>query len=303
MAELKSLSGIIVLIGFPGSGKSHLAKNICAQATSKCNLPPQSIKLIQYDEIFNNITQENGLDAFDAILWHKSRVKALAEASSFVSTAANVSSEEPVLLIIDDNMFYRSMRLPFYKLARKHQIGYIQLYLDIPIDICIKRDAQRSEQVLESTILRMQERLETPDASKHEWESNSLSLDVQELESHTTEALLGRIFTSFAHLPPPLCDAASDEMERQNSRERNVKSFGHQLDLQLRKIVSQALSSDLSQAIKKRLGPQIHKVKQQFLDDAMTLYEVEDGETVVDAFGRAALEFSNHLELILQKFG
>jgi hypothetical protein len=148
----------------------------------------------------------------------------------------------------------------------------------------------------------MQERLEPPEAINFPWEGNSLVLDQNDSDLLHCEALLERIFASFSHLPPPLSDSATDEAERQSAREKNVKSFVHQLDLQLRKIVSQALSADLRQDIKKQLGPQIHKVKQQFLDHAVTLYEVEEGESVLEACSRAATEFSNQIDTILQKF-
>lgn len=49
------------------------------------------------------------------------------------------------LIIIDDNMYYRSMRYEYYKIARKYELSFCMVYFDVNVEQCLKNNICRSE--------------------------------------------------------------------------------------------------------------------------------------------------------------
>ncbi|KAI5751196.1 hypothetical protein M8J77_005220 [Diaphorina citri] len=48
-------------------------------------------------------------------------------------------------IIIDDNMYYKSMRYAYYRIARKHELSFCMVYVDVGLEQSLKNNAQRNE--------------------------------------------------------------------------------------------------------------------------------------------------------------
>jgi O-phosphoseryl-tRNA(Sec) kinase len=99
------------------------------------------------------------------------------EKLNFSSTA-----HDRILIVIDDNSYLRSMRYPYYQMARRHSCGFCQLHLAADVSTAIKRNAAREAglRVEESVIRTMAEKLEPPDPLSNPWEMFSFSIPVTE---------------------------------------------------------------------------------------------------------------------------
>lgn len=116
LACFRCSNGVLVMVGLPGSGKTQLAQLL---ATEMQLLLGQAadVRRIVFDDIYKAMSDERGLSDFDPMLWHESREKAFDMVDHFLET------EPPAdtlcrIAIVDDNMYYRSMRNRFYRLAK-----------------------------------------------------------------------------------------------------------------------------------------------------------------------------------------
>lgn len=55
-------------------------------------------------------------------------------------------------------------------------LGFCQLFLECPLELCLQRNRLRGSPVPEGTICRMAQRVEVPEPEKNPWEQNSLVL-------------------------------------------------------------------------------------------------------------------------------
>ena len=165
-----------------------------------------------------------------------------------------------VVLALDDNFYYRSMRFPLYRVAAQQNAAFAQLLLTVAVDEAVRRDAARegSACVGEATIRRMDLRFEPAAQGKgkgkqHRWEVNSgcaavcTGLDVgarslageEPLETPTT-ALLNLIASAKIAAPlrrPEDELSAEERADRERERRRCLKSRVHAIDLGMRKAV------------------------------------------------------------------
>eukprot|EP00126_Sphaerothecum_destruens_P005375 Sdes_comp18728_c0_seq1m9066 len=127
----------------------------------------------------------------------RKNISASHQASRFLSA----SSPTQYILLIDDNMFYKSMRHRYYKIARDFRLGFGQIFLDTDeIDHLVFLNSQRSHFedlfVTEATIRKMATIFEKPTISKyHSWEENSLL--VQKNTRNQTFSSLSSLSSSF----------------------------------------------------------------------------------------------------------
>lgn len=289
--RLTNLSGVLVLVGLPGCGKSTLSSRMRAEMESR-NI---ECLVVDYDALFTKMAVEGGKVSFDAQLWHQSRETAFTTALSAFSYSP--SGKSPVC-IIDDNMYYRSMRHLYYRLARQCtrlqcpqlnfafsysaslvQTGYCQLYLNEDVELCVERDSKRGRPVGESLIRRMATRIEPPNAEAFPWEAQTIEISGLKLDAADLGELVAQILVGLRHVPPP--PPQSDEeldAERKSAQERNLRSFVHQLDLSIRKNVATRISS-ADPALRGSLGQALHFLKTNFLRCASEYASQVLGET------------------------
>ena len=54
--------------------------------------------------------------------------------------------------------------------------SFAQIYLRCPLELALRRNAERPAQVHEDTIIKMSNRIEKPDAEKFSWEKFSITI-------------------------------------------------------------------------------------------------------------------------------
>jgi len=108
------------------------------------------------------------------------RVLSAAQISD--SFQADVDAEHPtlILILLDDNNIYRSMRYEYFQLARKHRVSFLQLFFKAPLSLAKARDALRdpNERVGNDVIDKMGAKMERPDADAYRWERRSCVIAV-----------------------------------------------------------------------------------------------------------------------------
>lgn len=177
------------------------------------------------------------------------------------------STERNVLTLIDDNMFYRSMRYEFFQLARELNIGFGQVFINCPLTIALKQNFERNkaEQVPAIVIEDMSRKLEMP--SSDHWESNSVIVMYDKLTCKDTVLGVMDIVEKAWENPVKSLPSGDDLAATNESRSICSKSLRHQSDLILRQLVSQhvknapATSKPEMQEVAKTLG----KVKAEIL--------------------------------------
>ncbi|XDV43907.1 hypothetical protein PO909_012296 [Leuciscus waleckii] len=87
---------------------------------------------------------------------------------------------QSLVLLLDDNFYYQSMRFQIHQLARKYGVGFCQVFLHCPLQVCVQRNRQRSQRVPEEVLVQVCERMEPPNESRNRWEQQSLTLDGSE---------------------------------------------------------------------------------------------------------------------------
>ncbi|XP_051769630.1 L-seryl-tRNA(Sec) kinase isoform X2 [Ctenopharyngodon idella] len=94
-----------------------------------------------------------------------------------ISHTHSHSHSQPLVLLLDDNFYYQSMRYQIHQLARKYGVGFCQVFLHCPLHVCLQRNQQRSQTVPDEVLLHVCERMEPPNLSRNRWEQQSLTLD------------------------------------------------------------------------------------------------------------------------------
>ncbi|XP_058831795.1 L-seryl-tRNA(Sec) kinase [Topomyia yanbarensis] len=177
------------------------------------------------------------------------------------------------LLVLDDNMYYRSMRFDIYKIARRYQTGYFQTYFDIPLEEAMARNASRSTPIPDDVVMRMNFRLEKPCAQFYRWEKNSIAtrnplLDFDRIEKMAIDRMNHReIFVT--------CKVAIPVVEQ---------SIIHRLDLLLRKSIGEIIKGKKNAAspeTMKAIADELNSKRKAILSDFKAgLVEIPDPHSV-----------------------
>ncbi|KAF4662302.1 hypothetical protein FOL47_006324 [Perkinsus chesapeaki] len=143
---------VVILCGLPASGKSTLSEKLKSQRADTY--------LIEYDAIGRRLLRENGWgeQEFDPGLWREGRRVALQE------MALVLRRSEGITVVMDDNQFLRSMRKSVCKAAWSVGAGVCCVFMNCPLEECLKRNAERSYVVPPGVITGMSEVLEVPEA-------------------------------------------------------------------------------------------------------------------------------------------
>jgi predicted kinase len=184
--EGKELSMVLCLIGLPGAGKSTFARALSAPG----------VVCVSFDDF-------------------ASRPLALEAVAETIRAGSDV--------IVDDNLYYRSMRREVWCLARDHGAKILFAFLDTPLATCLERNASRSgsARIPDDVVVRMANRLEVPCGEG--WERG-----VRVRGDETLEALRQK-----GHVPAP-------KKEKSKTTEQTEKEL---LDLRLRREISERVSA------------------------------------------------------------
>ncbi|KAM9462990.1 L-seryl-tRNA(Sec) kinase [Clarias gariepinus] len=194
------------------------------------------------------------------------------------------SSPQRLVLLLDDNFYYHSMRYQVFQLARRRSAGFCQLYLRCPLELCLHRNRVRGQLVSDDVIIEMAKRIEPPNSEKNPWEKNSVTVDTTHTVTHThIQELLQVIFSAVEN---PLSPVQDDSEQREADRQLCACSVVHQVDQVCRRLVSQAMitarACTQSAEDLKSLARALSEEKSRFLQElrAQVLQQLQQDECV-----------------------
>lgn len=143
---LQPVVRLVVLIGVPGSGKSTLAQRMVMEKPGR--------SLISTDAIRSKLFGDEAVQGSWQLIWQEVR---LQMQQAVQQSAAGTSPEA----IYDATNTVRRHRRELISLAC--EVGFTQItgiWLDVPLGLCLERNAQRDRQVPVQVIQKMHDRLQ-----------------------------------------------------------------------------------------------------------------------------------------------
>eukprot|EP00037_Helgoeca_nana_P028931 m.343035 g.343035 ORF g.343035 m.343035 type:complete len:335 (-) comp27865_c7_seq1:2359-3363(-) len=140
------------------------------------------------------------------------------------------------VLILDDNMYYASMRHAVYKTVREFSGGFATALLDCDLDLAVSRNAARASTVHLDVIKRMALKLEPPRPDKNRWEKHSVVVDASKEMSVAVDAVTALCFRAASDPTAPIPEV--DSVVTDADRKATADSVRHQFDVASRKILS-----------------------------------------------------------------
>ncbi|XP_074640524.1 L-seryl-tRNA(Sec) kinase-like [Tubulanus polymorphus] len=143
-----------------------------------------------------------------------------------------------ILIIIDDNMYYRSMRYEYYQMAKKYECGFAEICVACSTESSLQRNHTRGHHVADDVIISMASRFEPPDPTGNAWEINSLIWNTETGGNWMdVTRLIDRAMNN-----PVIHSPQEDEDKKQADRIVCSTNLLHQSDQILRKLVANRMT-------------------------------------------------------------
>ena len=182
-----------------------------------------------------------------------------------------------LVVLIDDNMYYSSMRYEYFQMCRELEISFAQVYVKCSLQNALMQNQQRERSVKEEVIHDMVLKMEEPDL-RQSWEKYSviwqIGMDLQPITELLTESLAN-----------PVRDTITQAaVAREASRVICSQSQIHQVDRILRALVSESIkalkangtNADVIKAKAKAANETRASVMQQVKDGSLMFPEDTD---------------------------
>ncbi|KAK6174766.1 hypothetical protein SNE40_017982 [Patella caerulea] len=175
----------------------------------------------------NALMTDQGLSDYDVINPYSQIMKNAFDQVDLDNTS--------IVIMIDDNMYYRSMRYDYYQLARNYSLSFCQIYVECPLEIALERNSKRKNGIVNPLVItKMSEKFQIPDIT-NSWEKYSLkySADSQELSRNK--------FMDFIQLVksnPVVPQEETDPEIIAESQRLTSANMIHQADLIIRQLIS-----------------------------------------------------------------
>jgi len=194
-------------------------------------------------------------------------LKGASEVSSaaqlgFISSTNEIEKAKTHVVLIDDNMFYHSMRREYMRVAREAGAGVAIVVLKIDVEEAVQRNRSRIENgepgVPEAVIRKMDTIIEWPDPAAHPWERFCM----EHSAGNSTDEVWASISAAAASPVPPI--EVVDLEQQAKDRELTSSNAVHKIDLACRAATS-SIMSEASAEEKKLLGKQLAAAKKALL--------------------------------------
>ncbi|NXJ06487.1 PSTK kinase, partial [Odontophorus gujanensis] len=200
----------------------------------------------------------------------------------------------PLCLVLDDNFYYRSMRYEVFQLARKYSLGFCQLFLECPLELCLHRNRLRGRPVPEGTVRRMAQRMEAPEPEKNPWERHSLILSCSACAPEDEHAQIINLLSTA--LENPVKQNEGNAEQKEADRATCAASAVHRADQTCRRIISQTMKEAKDRNVlpseMQSLAEELSKLK------AGVLEEVRQGSHLESESGQHSPSFDPSASLL-----
>ncbi|KAG1708413.1 hypothetical protein DVH05_025092 [Phytophthora capsici] len=273
MAANSCVAVLVLVCGLPGAGKTTLVKQLVATA---CSISSRLHERISFDDLYEqHVTAEGKPGEFDPEKWKMCQQDMLKRVSNRLkeqNDPVHRNECNQLVLLVDDNFQYRSLRKRFFHLTAKLNCGFGVLYVDVPLDICRERNAGRNkrEQVPSEVFERMAAAFEPPNGRQNSWEVNTRQFtgardaNIDEV----VNALVLQAEQELKVLHVLRLDREKEEAQQCRDRLATEQSVLHLVDLQLRQWISTQLKSEEALPLgvtKSQLASQLNKRRKSYL--------------------------------------
>uniref|UniRef100_A0A1B6HB79 Uncharacterized protein n=1 Tax=Homalodisca liturata TaxID=320908 RepID=A0A1B6HB79_9HEMI len=277
---------LILLVGIPGSGKSFFRAFLedYMRANNKTELGLTRLCSVCYD---NYSSVRNPSQLCNGNKWKNERLQIMKDVEKmcillkendyknikelFPNVIVNGSEENPDcnLIVIDDNMFYRSMRYEYFKLGKANNLSFCQIFFDISLEKALKYNEQRNIQakIPETIIKTMFSKIEQPQPARNLWEINSVivSSHADFKDKHVFNSVMTCIKSAVAN-PLKVIDMDSIKEEAKRITKSNAL---HQIDNVLKQLVGLCIKRKLQENPEKS-----HLISQHFSDKRLNILQL-----------------------------
>jgi L-seryl-tRNA(Sec) kinase len=204
------------------------------------------------------------------------------------------NSPSNLILLIDDNHYYSSMRSDYYNLAKIHRLGFCILYCKTSVKTCRARNTLREEpfRVLDKTIIEMSLKLEEPNPMENPEDAFCLQIGEDSADNQNISLILQVLDNSLIN--PVEWSPAPDRSE-EIERERRICSQNeiHQADQILRKWVNRELG--MASFLKDKTNNKKLMSKELNGKRATVLEQLRNGQFKIRAMVDQDIEFRNEV--------
>ncbi|KAJ1621840.1 hypothetical protein T492DRAFT_1066902 [Pavlovales sp. CCMP2436] len=211
--------------------------------------------------------------AFDVGAWRTSRLEAAQRARELLCEAARDPGRAALLVLLDDNMHFRSMRKGAFHLARECGAAFVHVHVAAPLPLALARNAARApvEQVPVHLLVEMVSTYEAAPSETQGWERPTITVHAtadDEADAGWT-ALLdpAELVHAWRERQPAEVDPASECDVRDTSRQATLASVLHQLDIRSRQMVALSMeaASHLPAGEKRALAARLNEARKRLL--------------------------------------
>lgn len=251
----------VSLIGIPASGKTTLAHKILKMSTM--NTLNAGVIIISFDNYikinFSELTEGEykqqretlmrKIDNFMQLLSENEQHRwSEILMSHELKVQYDIKLNYPTLVLLDDNMFYRSMRQRVRAICRSLQSEHFQIFIKSSLQEAKKRNQQRSTQVPDSIIDKMNDLIEPP--------TNPQAIIIS---SFIDDATLLEMLEDRINNPETI------EVNQLKIQQR--QSIIHEMDLITRKVLSMKIKSLSTKDNIAKYCETLNRKRKEFLDD------------------------------------
>jgi tRNA uridine 5-carbamoylmethylation protein Kti12 len=151
---------LVLMCGLPAAGKSTLCRALVAAASRRGGDDIEAVH-IEFDAIIESV-----VDVSDDSGWRAARELVAVDVERRLEAHSDPS--RMLMVFIDDNLYYESMRARFILAARRHAASLALLVVPTDdVELAVRRNAARddeSRRVPEHIIRRMAQRIDPPTA-------------------------------------------------------------------------------------------------------------------------------------------
>lgn len=237
----------VVLCGVPAAGKSTLAVGL-ERAAGAGGI---ACLRVSFDEVVAaGATESEPPPDFDPVEWRRERVVALGQVEAALQKggasaglALPGAGSPGLVVIVDDNMFYRSMRRVIFRMCRQHASAFLVVHLRVSPGVAVERNRARAgrARVPDAAFQRMVAAFQPPASGGCGWERHALEVDAS--VPVDPDAVWERVRGAWGPAPPPAVTAEARAALREAGLAGNLSSLVHAYDLWSRKAVRACVQS------------------------------------------------------------